>query len=87
MQRATSTPSRERKIRRCIVAELDVPATPKRSPKPGDVWCAFKPDGSDFVLFGRELTALRYATQNGMLCRAVAYGKSLKEQTSGDTHE
>lgn len=42
------------------------------------VWCAY--DDNDYVLFGAELTALRYATDHHMSCVAVVYGVPLKEQ-------
>jgi hypothetical protein len=44
------------------------------------IWCAYSTDGSDFVIFGAELTALRYATEHGMLCKPVGFGVSLKDQ-------
>lgn len=59
---------------------------PTKSPakRSGDsqrrVWCAFHADGSDFVVFGRELEALRYATAHGMGVKPVEFGKSLIDQ-------
>ena len=44
------------------------------------IWCAYETDGSEFVLFGTELDALRYAAHHHMDCRAVRFGVPLREQ-------
>jgi hypothetical protein len=51
--------------------------------KARQIWCAYEPDGSEFVLFGAELAALRYATEHHMSCRAVRFGVPLREQVKG----
>jgi hypothetical protein len=48
--------------------------------KARQIWCAYAADGSDFVLFGTELAALRYAAEHQMACRGVVYGLPLREQ-------
>lgn len=68
------------------------PAPPKRprpphtaagreAAKARQVWCAY--DGSDYVLFGAELAALRYAAEHRMACKAVLYGVPLSQQIQG----
>jgi hypothetical protein len=47
------------------------------------VWGAYAPDGTDLVLFGRELEGLRYAAANGMRCKALDFGRSVMEQIRG----
>lgn len=44
------------------------------------VWCAYTPDGTELVLFGRELEGYRYAADNGMRCKPVAFGQSVMQQ-------
>jgi len=51
-----------------------------REPRGRKVWVAFNPDGSDLVLFGREIDGYRYASENGMRCKAVEYGVPVMEQ-------
>lgn len=52
--------------------------------KARQIWCAYEADGSEFVLFGTELNALRYAAAHHMACRAVRFGVPLREQVKGD---
>jgi hypothetical protein len=45
------------------------------------VWCCYNADGSNFVLFSTELSALRYMAENHMDgCKSVEYGVPLNEQ-------
>ena len=47
------------------------------------VWCAYQEDGSELVLFGRELDGLRYAASHGLRCKALDFGRSVIEQIKG----
>jgi hypothetical protein len=45
------------------------------------VWCCYdKPLGENFILFGSELTAMRYAVEHTMFCRPVDFGVAIQEQ-------
>jgi len=66
-------------------AQTDYPPKPPKLPGSGRhrvVWCAYEENKHEgtVVLFGNELTALRYAADNHMRCKAVDFGVPLLDQ-------
>jgi hypothetical protein len=46
------------------------------------LWVVYYHDWSGFAVFDNELLALRYAVENGMAVKQVAYGMDIREQVA-----